>query len=201
MSNSLAYIEKTRSTKETAISISLAFCDATSPPVAQDLIIQTPAPFFSHMLHAMLFHGGWTGSITATGDTEVDDHHLVEDVGIVLGDIFATHAFKAQPITRFGHSVIPMDDALAECTVDFSNRSFLHYTATLPQHRVGAFDVALGQEFFTSFTHNAHINLHIEARHGINSHHILEAMFKACGKATRQALSSTVVTQSTKGVL
>lgn len=155
------------------------------------------------MLHAMLFHGGWTGTIDAEGDVEVDDHHLVEDIGIVLGTLCSEYALHHQPYHRFGHSVIPMDDALAECTIDFSNRAFLSYKANFPQARVGNFDVSLGREFFTSFTHNARINLHLEARYGLNSHHILEALFKSSGKALRQALQSINAPhiQSTKGSL
>lgn len=201
----LTYIEKKRTTKETDIAISLAFCDETNPSTTEELSISTQAPFFTHMLTSMLFHGGWTGTITAHGDVEVDDHHLVEDVGICLGDICANYAFHKQPIQRFGHAVIPMDDALASCTVDFSNRAYLNFNATLPQSRVGNFDISLVREFFTAFTHNARINLHVEVRYGLNSHHMLEAMFKACGKAVRQALQATNNSgndiQSTKGVL
>lgn len=204
------FIKKNRATKETDISINLGFCDGfdtsfTDEVISNvgDLSVNTPVPFFTHMLVAMLFHGGWTGTISATGDSDIDDHHLVEDVGIVFGELCAEYAFISQPIARFGHSVIPMDDALAECTIDFSNRSYLSYHTTLPQARVGTFDVSLVREFFTSFTHNARINLHIESRYGINSHHIVEAMFKSCGKALRQALqtiqNSTI--QSTKGSL
>lgn len=195
-------IEKTRTTKETTITMKLAFGDIDTVSNGE-VHINTPVPFFSHMLHAMLFHSGTTGIIDADGDVEVDAHHLVEDVGIVLGEICAEYALYNQPYHRFGHSVIPMDDALAECTIDFSNRAFLSYKANFPQSKVGDFDVSLGREFFTAFAHNARINIHLEARYGLNSHHILEALFKSCGKALQQALQSinTPHIQSTKGIL
>lgn len=197
-------ITRKRKTNETDISISIGFIDADVTKSLGDLRINTPIPFFSHMLNAMLFHGGWSGTVDASGDVEVDAHHLVEDVGIVIGDIFAEYALKNQPYKRFGHALIPMDDALAECTVDFSNRAFLVYRANFPQSFIGEnFDVSLGREFFTSLAHNARINLHLETRYGLNSHHILEALFKACGRAIRESLQSTDsnIVPSTKGNL
>lgn len=189
-----------RTTKETDISLSL-ICQSGR---RGSLDIATPAPFFSHMLTAMLFHGNFSGSLRASGDADVDPHHVVEDAGIVLGEAVARYAFEHQPIKRFGHAVTPMDDALGECAVDFSNRSYVHYDAVFPQARAGDFDCALAREFFTAFAHNARINLHLSARYGLNSHHMLEAMFKSLGRALDAALQSApgaTAALSTKGNL
>lgn len=189
-------ITRERQTKETTITASLEFKPG-------NLELNTPLPFLNHMLHALLFHGNWSGSIQAEGDIEVDYHHLVEDVGIALGGIFSEYFFNHQPLKRFGHAVIPMDDALGECSVDFSNRSYLNYRAEFPQQNVGSFDMCLCREFFTALAHNARVNLHIEARYGINSHHIAEALFKATGKAISLAFqpSDAANVLSTKGML
>lgn len=191
-----------RTTKETDIALSLV-CQSGR---RGSLDIATPAPFFSHMLTAMLFHGNFSGSLRASGDAAVDPHHVVEDTGIVLGEAVARYAFEHQPIKRFGHAVTPMDDALGECAVDFSNRAYVHYDAVFPQARAGDFDCALAREFFTAFAHNARINLHVSARYGLNSHHMLEAMFKSLGRALDAALQSAAGAQgvtplSTKGSL
>lgn len=198
-----APISRTRKTKETDISMHLTCNIGTLQGKDKNLDIVTPVPFFSHMLSSMLFHGSFSGTVHAQGDVDVDAHHLVEDVGIILGDILAEYAFSTQPICRFGHAVTPMDDALAECAVDMCNRAFLHYDARFPQAYAGAFDVALAREFFTALAHNAHMNLHLVVRYGLNSHHMLEALFKSCGRALRMALQSAHgdIVQSTKGVL
>lgn len=196
MSSSDDIITRERTTKETEIHASLSFKTG-------DLDINTNVPFLNHMLHAFLFHGSWSGSIQGTGDVDVDAHHLVEDMGIVLGSIIAEHAFKKQPLQRFGHAVIPMDDALASSTVDFSNRPYLHYDVSFPQTHVGSFDTALCREFFSSLANNARINLHILCLHGLNSRHMAEAMFKASAKAIFQGLQTNphYKVPSTKGSL
>ena len=193
-------IEKERKTKETHIKVSLSFNDSSS---TDSLTINTPLPFLNHMLHAMLFHGAWSGTITASGDIEVDYHHLVEDMGIVLGSVFVQQAFNNQPIQRFGHAIIPMDDALSEVVVDFCNRSYIYFNVHFPQQYILLFDTDLCREFFTALTHNAHCNLHIRNHYGLNSHHIAESLFKASGKAIYTALlTNTLHTiPSTKGSL
>ncbi len=188
-----ASIKKERTTKETDISICLQLGEG-------DLHVDTSSPFFTHMLTSMLFHGGWSGHIKAKGDIEIDEHHLVEDTGIVIGSIFSEYAFLHQPIARFGHASIPMDDALAEAVVDFSNRAYLHYDVTFPSP-LKTFDIALGREFFMALAHNACINLHLITRYGLNSHHIIESLFKACGKAIKKALRPSHTIQSIKGSL
>ncbi len=202
-STSPAPISRNRTTKETDISICLRCGVDALKAEDKNIEVTTPVPFFSHMLTAMLFHGSFSGSVQAQGDVDVDAHHLVEDVGIVIGDILAEYAFAKQPIRRFGHALTPMDDALGECAVDMCNRAFLHYDAQFPQAYAGTFDMALGREFFTALAHNARMNLHLIARYGLNSHHMLEALFKSCGRALRIALESTQGNdvQSTKGVL
>ncbi len=189
-STNSASISRTRKTKETDISIHLRCNVDDSKGENKNLAVKTPIAVFSHMLSAMLFHGSFSGTLHAQSETEIDAQHMVEQVGIVLGDILAEYAFATQPIRRFGHAITPIDDALAECAVDMCNRSFLHYDVHFPQAYVGTFDVALGREFFMALAHNAHMNLHLIARYGLNSYHILEALFKSCGRALHIALQS-----------
>lgn len=172
-----------RKTKETEIVVSLR----ENPEATPDLSIDSPVPFFNHMLEAMLFHGGFGAMIRATGDVEVDPHHLVEDVGLVLGDALLELQERRKSVLRFGHAVVPMDDALAEVTVDACNRAYLVYQATFPQAYAGSFDVSLAKEFFQGLASRGRINLHMEARYGENSHHMVEALFKACGRALAMA--------------
>ena len=189
-------IELERNTKETQIKLSLHY-------PAETISIDTPLPFLNHMLHAFSFHGGFGLDIKATGDVDVDPHHLVEDIGIVLGQAIHQLYTSKDSISRFGDSVIPMDDALTEVVLDCCNRSYLNYQLDFPQEFSGNFQNALFAEFFTALTNNAKINLHIIGRYGNNSHHIIEAAFKALGKALAKALSqsSTQRIQSTKGTL
>lgn len=172
-----------RKTKETEITVSLAEAFEPDPNPA----IDTAVPFFNHMLHALLFHGGFGGSVTGRGDVEVDPHHLVEDTGLVLGEALLKLQERRGSIVRFGHSVVPMDDALAEATVDASMRPYMVYRAAFPQAFAGTFDISLAREFFQGLASKARINLHLEARYGENSHHMVEALFKACGKALGRA--------------
>jgi imidazoleglycerol-phosphate dehydratase len=158
-------------------------------------------PFFDHMLYAMLFHGGFAGSVRARGDTDVDDHHTVEDVGIVIGQALSEHVERFGPVARFGHAVVPMDDALAETVIDLAGRSFLAFRAEFPQARAGRFDLALVREFFQALAGNARANVHVIGHYGINAHHLSEAIFKSAGRALGAATRPADLVRSTKGTL
>ncbi len=189
-------IHTERKTKETGIRIDL---DVQTGP---DVEIDTTIPFFDHMLTAMGFHGGMTIRISANGDTQVDQHHLVEDVGIVLGDAFKQYGESAGAFHRFGHAIIPMDDALSEVVVDVAGRPYLVYTADYPQPLVGNFDIALVREFLLGLSNKADLNLHCICRYGENSHHMAESLFKALGIALSRAYSPIEgPIRSTKGQL
>jgi len=160
--------------------------------------ISTGVGFFDHMLTAFSFHGGIGLSVSASGDLSVDAHHVVEDTGLLMGDALAQVLAKG-PVRRFGHAVIPMDEALSEVSVDVSGRPFLAYRAVFPQPRVGDFDLSLLREFLMAFSSRARIGLHVETRYGENSHHMAEALFKAMGKAVGSAYEPADGTLSTKG--
>lgn len=199
----MRHTEGERITRETSITAALVVPDSFPWPANKErsLEIDTGIPFFDHMLHAFLFHGGFAGKVFCTGDTAVDDHHSVEDTGIVLGQLFRTLVEENGPVMRFGHAVIPMDDALAEAVVDVSNRSALGWQVTFPQERAGTFDLLLVREFFTAFTSEARINLHLISRAGHNGHHVAEALFKAAGRALGAAYVPAGAVLSTKGSL
>ncbi|MBN2509543.1 MAG: imidazoleglycerol-phosphate dehydratase HisB [Spirochaetales bacterium] len=188
-------IRHERTTKETSISVILNGSER------DDIAIETPVAFFNHMLHAMCFHGGFGLALKGTGDIDVDFHHLVEDTGLVLGYCFAKLRTDFGPVKRWGRAVIPMDEALAEVTIDASGRPFLVYTADFPQEYAGDFPMILVQEFLTAFSNAAGINLHAACRYGSNSHHMAEALFKALGKALNQAFAPADAIESTKGSL
>ncbi len=189
-----------RNTRETevAVRLDLDSTDTGSVPVVD---VSTGVPFFDHMLHAMGFHGGLGLQVTATGDLQVDAHHVVEDVGIVLGECLFRAMDQGAPLTRFGHAVVPMDDALAEVTVDAGGRSHCRFDAAFPQERAGDFDVWLLREFFTALAGRARINVHAAVRYGDNSHHMAEALCKALGRALGQAFRAAAGREprSTKG--
>jgi len=187
----------TRETKETNITIDLDLDTPGTPGIG------TTVPFFDHMLNAMAFHGGFSLSVKASGDTESDPHHLVEDTGIIFGRLLKEWARTYGPLVRFGHAVIPMDEALSEVTIDVSGRSHLVYRADYPQQRCGDFDTALIREFLLGLTRTAEITLHAQVRHGDNSHHMTESLFKALGKALAQAYcrSNAGGIPSTKGTI
>ncbi|ORC38304.1 imidazoleglycerol-phosphate dehydratase [Marispirochaeta aestuarii] len=174
-------ITQERNTKETRIRLIL---DLDSPKEPQ---IDTPVPFFNHILNSMAFHGGFFLQINASGDIDVDPHHLVEDTGLVLGDALREAVMSYGSIQRFGHSVIPMDDALSEVTVDASGRPFLVFNADFPQEYAGSFPLCLLKEFFTALSTRGGLTVHGSCRYGDNSHHMAEALFKALGKALGQA--------------
>jgi len=166
--------------------------------------ISTGIPFLDHMLTLFAVHGFFDLSVDASGDLEVDLHHTVEDVGIVLGDALSRALGERKGIVRYGHSVTPMDDALAAVTIDLSNRPFLVYNVQCPKQAAGPFDTALAKEFFRAFANRGGMNLHINLSYGENEHHIIESIFKAMGRALDQAtaLDDRVRTvRSSKGAL
>jgi len=187
-------IETSRKTKETDVTVGL---DLSGPG---EIRVDTGLPFFDHLLTSMAFHGGFGLSVTARGDVEVDAHHLVEDTGLVLGTALADILQRCQPVARFGHAVIPMDEALAEVAVDVCGRPTLGYRPRFPQARAGSFDLWLLREFFLALANQARISIHVDTRGAENSHHAAEAVFKALGKALAQAYGPGRA-MSTKGGL
>ena len=167
--------------------------------------IDIPCGFLTHMLTLFARHAGFNLSVKATGDTFVDDHHLVEDIGICLGKAFKEALGDMRGITRYGFMLLPMDEALIETAADISGRPYLSYKLDIPTEKIGQFDAELIEEFFISFVRNADITLHIISRDGKNSHHIVEGAFKSVARALRQAVAVDLRFEneipSTKGVL
>jgi imidazoleglycerol-phosphate dehydratase len=188
-----------RKTSETNIELTLALDGSGQRRIA------TPVPFFNHMLEAVTRHGLYDLEVNATGDVEVDPHHLVEDVGICLGQAFREALGDRSGIARYGEATIPMDETLVSAAVDFSGRAAFVYRADQLKGRVvGTFDVELGREFFGGFVAAALCNLHLEIRYGENAHHMIEALFKAFARATSAAVRidpRVVGVPSTKGTL
>jgi len=187
-----------RKTKETEIKIKLNVNGTGKHEIS------TGIPFLNHMLTLFSVHGFFDLSIDAKGDLEVDFHHTVEDVGLVLGDAFEMGLGDRKGIRRFGHAVVPMDDALASVTVDLSKRPFLVFNVPFKVSAPGTFDTNLAKEFFRAFAIKGGMNLHINAHYGENEHHILESVFKATGRALDQAVrfdNRIVDVISTKGML
>jgi len=170
-----------RRTSETQIQVRLAL-DGTGKAD-----VKTPYGFLDHMLGAVAKHGLFDLWVRAAGDVHIDGHHTVEDIGICLGMAFRDALGEKVGIVRFGHAVVPLDEALAEVTIDFSGRAAFFYRVTLPGERVGDFDATLARELFGGFAAKAECNLHVELRHAENLHHALEAMFKAFARAADQA--------------
>jgi len=152
--------------------------------------INTGVPFMDHMLTLFAVHGFFNLAITAKGDTEIDDHHTVEDLGICLGRALKEALGDFAAIRRYGLAAVPMDETLVRATCDFSNRPYLHYGAKIKEQKVGRFDTALVQEFLRALTLHSGLTLHIEVVHGENTHHILEAIFKATGRCLDMASST-----------
>ena len=166
--------------------------------------VDTGVPFMDHMLDLFLKHGLYDGVIKANGDTHIDDHHTTEDLGIVLGQVIREALGDKKGIRRYGHAFVPMDDALAQVFVDCWDRPHLEFRAELPQEKVGTFDTELVHEFFWKFALEARINLHIIVPYGHNTHHIIEAMFKATARALDDAVQIDPRVKgvpSTKGLL
>ena len=184
-----------RETKETRIDLRLCL---DGGPVE----VHTGIGFFDHMLTALAFYGGLGLELTAQGDLEVDGHHTVEDVGIVLGQALSRALGDRKGIRRFASACIPMDEALCFTALDFSNRPFLVFDAQMPQPMIGGYDSCLTEEFLRALAMNSGLTLHMKALYGKNAHHITEALFKSLGVAIKEAVrvTGTGVT-STKGVL
>lgn len=149
---------------------------------------QTGIPFLDHMIHQLASHGLFDLEVKATGDIEIDDHHTNEDVGITLGQAFAQALSDRKGIHRFGHFIAPLDEALIQVALDFSGRPHLSYGLEIPTQRVGTYDTQLVREFFVAVVNHSHMTLHIRQLDGINSHHIIEATFKAFARACRGAV-------------
>lgn len=185
----------TRDTKETQIKLSLCLDGGESS-------IKTGVGFLDHMLDHVSRHGRMGLKVQAKGDYHIDDHHTVEDVGIVLGQAIAQAVGDKKGIERYGFASVPMDEALARVTVDLSGRSALVYRATFRTGKIGTFDTQLVQEFLNAVANSGKMNLHVEVPYGDNDHHIAEAIFKALGRALRDAVRVTGdQIPSTKGVL
>ena len=166
--------------------------------------LNTGLPFFEHMLHQIARHGLFDLSITAHGDLDVDAHHTVEDIGITFGQAFAAVTEDKSGLTRYGHSYVPLDEALSRVVIDVSGRPGLSYDVDFVRPRISDFDVDLFREFFQGFVNHALVTLHIDNLKGLNAHHQAETMFKAFGRALRMAttLDAQVTgTPSTKGTL
>ena len=188
-----------RVTAETDIKLSL---DLDGSGVSD---VDTGVGFLDHMLTLLARHARFDLYVKAKGDVYVDDHHTVEDVGIVLGQAFSEAVGDKKGICRYGECILPMDEALILCAVDISGRDYLGYSLEIPTEKVGTFDTELTEEFWISFVRNARITLHIQQLAGSNSHHIIEGAFKAVARTLRQAVSidSAYADEipSTKGLL
>ena len=151
--------------------------------------VDTGIPFLNHMLHQIASHSLLDLEIKATGDIEIDDHHTNEDVGITFGQALAKALGDRQGIVRFGHFVAPLDESLIQVALDFSGRPHLSYGLNIPTQRVGTYDTQLVREFFVAVVNHSQMTLHIRQLDGINSHHIIEATFKAFARAMRMAIA------------
>ena len=167
--------------------------------------IDTGVGFLDHMLTLFAAHGRFDLTVACKGDTQVDDHHSVEDIGIALGEALRQALGDRRGIRRYGSMLLPMDEALVLCALDLSGRACLRMTAAIPSQKIGAFDTELVEEFFLAVTRSAGLTLHLRQIDGANSHHIVEAMFKAFGRALCEAVAIDERAKdeipSTKGVL
>jgi imidazoleglycerol-phosphate dehydratase len=188
-----------RTTKETDVSVEVNLDGEGKCQV------DTGVPFLDHMLQQISSHGLIDLNIKATGDIEIDDHHTNEDVGITLGQALAEALGDRKGIVRFGHFIAPLDEALIQVSLDFSGRPHLSYGLEIPTQRVGSYDTQLVREFFVAIVNHSQMTLHIRQLDGINSHHIIEATFKAFARAMRMALEidprRAGAIPSSKGVL
>lgn len=191
--------EVKRDTLETQIQVSVNL-DGTGKSS-----FKTGVPFLEHMLDQVARHGLIDLDIQANGDLHIDAHHTVEDIGITLGQAFTKAVADKKGIRRYGHSYVPLDEALSRVVIDFSGRPGLEFRVDFPRASIGGFDVDLFFEFFQGFVNHAQVSLHIDAIQGRNSHHIAETIFKAFGRALRMALEADPRMQgilpSTKGAL
>lgn len=189
----------TRTTKETDIRLTLNL-DGTGKSA-----IHSGVGFLDHMLTLFAKHGRFDLELTCNGDTEVDDHHSVEDIGIALGQAFEQALGDKRGIVRYGSFILPMDETLILSAVDISGRSYLNFDLQIPTQKVGTFDTELAEEFFLGFVRNANLTLHLKQLEGKNSHHIIEGTFKSFGRTMKQAVAIDEAFRdeipSTKGVL
>jgi imidazoleglycerol-phosphate dehydratase len=176
-------VDVTRNTSETQIQIALNLDGTGKAELASGV------PFLDHMLDQIARHGMIDLKVVAKGDTHIDDHHTVEDVGITLGQAIAKAVGDKAGITRYGHSYVPLDETLSRVVIDFSGRPGLEFHVPFTRARVGDFDVDLSIEFFRGFVNHAGVTLHIDNLRGINAHHQIETVFKAFGRALRMALT------------
>jgi imidazoleglycerol-phosphate dehydratase len=200
MENPMSRIAQvTRNTSETQVSIRLNL-DGTGKSE-----LNSGVPFLDHMLDQIARHGLIDLNVQATGDTHIDDHHTVEDVGITLGQAIAQAIGDKKGLTRYGHSYVPLDEALSRVVIDFSGRPGLEFHVPFTRARVGNFDLDLSIEFFRGFVNHAGASLHIDNLRGVNAHHQIETVFKAFGRALRMALTidarAPEAIASTKGSL
>ena len=189
---------QSRSTAETTIELDLEL-DGSGTAKAS-----TGIPFFDHMLEQLGKHGGFDLAIDAQGDLDVDTHHTVEDVGIVLGQALDEALGDRAGIRRYGSAVVPMDESLAECAIDISGRPLCIFEADLPTTSIAGFDTELAEEFFRAVANSARLTLHVSVRYGTNAHHMIEGSFKAFARALRVAVSidpDESGVPSTKGTL
>lgn len=188
--------QKTRNTAETQLSISLADDQRLSK-------IDTGVGFLDHMLTLFTFHSKLSIIIEANGDTEVDDHHVTEDIGIVLGQLLLELVKERKSFQRYGVSYIPMDETLARSVIDISGRPYLSFNADLSKEKVGTFDTELVDEFFRALVINARLTTHIDLLRGGNTHHEIEGIFKSFARALKEALASndSEGIPSSKGVI
>lgn len=186
----------TRVTKETSISASICLEGSGNADIT------TGIGFFDHMLNLFAFHSGFDIHIEATGDLQVCDHHCVEDIGIVLGDLMKEALGDKRGIARYGNFVLPMDETLAQVTLDISGRPYLVYHCALKRDTIGTFSCEMVSEFLRAFANHAGITLHVNVFYGENDHHKVEAIFKALGRALKQAVAiESDQLPSSKGVL
>jgi imidazoleglycerol-phosphate dehydratase len=187
-----------RRTKETSVEVDLRL----EPGEAR---VDTGIPFFDHMLDQISRHGGMALTVKAKGDLQVDAHHTVEDVGIGIGEALKQAVTDKTGLARYGHAVVPLDEALVEAVVDLSGRPHLTFNARLPSGKkfIGAYDVDLTQDFLQALVNHARICVHVNVRYGRNLHHVVEAIFKATARALRAATAreAGVGLPSTKGML
>lgn len=192
-------VEVTRNTSETKISLEMNL-DGTGRAE-----LDSGVAFLDHMLDQIARHGMVDLKVKATGDTHIDDHHTVEDIGITLGQAVAKAIGDKAGITRYGHSYVPLDETLSRVVIDFSGRPGLEFHVPFTRARVGTFDVDLAIEFFRGFVNHAGVTLHIDNIRGVNAHHQIETVFKAFGRALRMAVEldprAAGVVPSTKGSL
>lgn len=195
----MGFIEKIRKTKETEIRIKLDLWGKEF----KEVNIRTQIGFFDHMLDLLAYHSGMGLEIIAKGDLEVDYHHTVEDIGIVLGEAIDEALEGRKNIARYGDAVIPMEEALTQAVIDLAKRPYLHFEAKFPSEKIGNFDTELIEEFFRALSMNGKFTLHIRNFYGKNSHHIAESIFKAFAYAFKKAISLTgeEKVKSTKGIL